>query len=188
MGDFAVIYMRGPDLDDTAKQMATSPTPWDIKWRHLTTGLHGQDFSNPDTLRIDTHKVLDTGDLPPNARRKLQPFAFFVPLATSTEPTIRADLEAVMQHRSDEYRASRSAIGVAEEKVFLEQTPVGPAIAVYWQAEDPKASLDKLLNSKDPFDTWFQKQFSANHAIPLSILSPIIGRNELIGDFPTRSR
>ncbi|MGH1491053.1 MAG: hypothetical protein ACRBK7_16940 [Acidimicrobiales bacterium] len=187
MGNFALIYMEGADLAETSRLMATSTEVWDIDWREMTTDLHGVDFNDETTLSFDTQLVLDTGDLSEEDKQATTPFNFFIPLAATESADIRAELEAVMAERGDEYRAARAAIGVAEEKVFLQNTVVGPGLVIYWEAVDPQASLEQLMAFENPYDVWFAAEFGDHHAIPTEILATIWAQNELIADFPARS-
>lgn len=186
MGSFALIYMEGPDLRETSQLMATSPQEWDIAWREMTTDLHGVDFDNPDELVFDVQLVLDTGNISEREKADTTPFNFFIPL----NPTNTADLEAkfdeIMTNRAEEYVAARQAIGVVEEKVFLQNTAVGPGLVIYWESIDPATSLQQLRTSEEPFDIWFAEQFVDNHGVPLNIMDGIWSQNALIADFPAR--
>jgi hypothetical protein len=184
MGDFAVIYMEGPDLDKTTQTMAKSPDTWDIAWRELTTGLHGADFNDPNALRIDEHLVLNTGDLTPDESVGLQPMNFMIPIKPEGAKDLKGRLDQIMTQKATEYRAARRGIGVAEEKVFLQNTAIGPALIVHWLAKDPKVSLSALADSKDPFDTWFFGEFSAQHLVDTAFLKSMLANNTLIADYP----
>jgi hypothetical protein len=185
MGDFAVIYMEGADLDNTTQVMATSPDDWDVKWRDMTTGLHGTDFNDPNELKIDVHLVLNTGDLTAAQKVGLQPLNFMIPLKDEAGArAMRQRLDEVMTAWGDEYRQSRANIGVAEERVFLEMTAVGPALVVYWEAKDPAASLRTLATSTAPFDVWFANEFYEQHLVDSGFLEQMLSKNVLIADYP----
>ena len=184
MGDFAVIYMEGADLDKTTEVMATSPDTWDVRWRDMTTGLHGADFNDPNALKIDVHLVLNTGDLTTAQKVGLKPLGFMIPLKEDGAREMKQRLDDVLATRGDEYRRSRTKLGIAEEKVFLEKTAVGPALVVYWEAKDPVACLQALATSTDPFDTWFTKEFYNQHLVDPGFLEGMIAKNTLIADYP----
>jgi hypothetical protein len=184
MGDFAVIYMEGPDLDKTTQTMAKSPDQWDIAWRELTTGLHGANFNDPNALRIDEHLVLNTGDLNAAESVGLQPMNFMIPIKPEGAKDLRRRLAQVMTEQPNEYRSARLAIGIDEEKVFLQNTAVGPALIVHWLAKDPAASLAALADSKDPFDLSFFGEFSAQHLVDTGFLKSMLAKNTLIADYP----
>jgi hypothetical protein len=186
MGDFAVIYMEGADLNKTTEVMATSPASWDVKWRDMTTGLHGADFSDPNALRIDVHLVLNTGDLNLEQKVGLKPLGFMIPLKEDGAREMRQRFEDVMASKGDDYRRSRAKLGIAEEKVFLEKTAIGPALVVYWEAKDPVASLQALTTSSDPFDTWFANEFYNQHLVDSGFLAGMFAKNVLIADYPHR--
>jgi hypothetical protein len=184
MGDFAIIYMEGADLNKTTEVMATSPDTWDVKWRDMTTGLHGADFNDPNALKIDAHLVLNTGDLTAAQKVGLKPLGFMIPLKEDGARDMRQRLDEVLATKGDEYRRSRTKLGIAEEKVFLEKTAIGPALVVYWEAIDPVASLQALAASTDPFDTWFAKEFYNQHLVDSGFLAGMFAKNTLIADFP----
>lgn len=184
MGDFAIIYMEGADLNTTTELMATSPEPWDVKWRDMTTGLHGADFNDPNALKIDVHLVLNTGDLTATQKVGLKPFGFMIPLKEEGAREMKQRLDDVLATKGDEYRRSRNKLGIAEEKVFLEKTAIGPALVVYWEAQDPIASLQALTASTDPFDTWFANEFYNQHLVDAGFLAGMFAKNTLIADYP----
>jgi hypothetical protein len=41
------------------------------------------------------------------------------------------------------YEESRKKLGIREEKVWIQRTPIGHSIIVYWETEDPSVSLGR---------------------------------------------
>lgn len=186
MGNFALIYMEGPDLGATSERMATSPDAWDVDWREMTSSLHGADFNDADVLSFASQLVLDTGDLDANTKQTTTPFLFFMPLAQATAGSLQAELESLSPAKVEEHREARASIGVLEEKVFLQQTAVGPGLIIYWESLDPASSLNQLLSLDDPYDSWFQDGFAGYHGVPIEVMSEIWRQNALMADFPKR--
>lgn len=50
--------------------------------------------------------------------------------------------------------------------------------------DDPKASLERLAASTQPFDVWLRAQVEKLHLIGLAQIVAIASRNELIGEYP----
>ncbi len=54
------------------------------------------------------------------------------------------------------YEGSRRSLGITEEKVWLEQTPIGQMVVVYWETDDPQRALREMAESQDQFDSQFK--------------------------------
>lgn len=186
MGNFALIYMEGADLGETSKQMATSPDAWDVDWRQMTSGLHGADFNDEQALSFASKLVLNTGDLDDEAKKSTTPFLFFMPLAQPSAGALLNELESLSPEKLEQHRNARSNIGVLEEKIFLQETAVGPGLVIYWESLDPAASLDQLLSSEESYDIWLQENFASYHALPIDQIEGIWRQNALMADFPAR--
>ena len=63
---------------------------------------------------------------------------------------------------------------------------MGDAAVFYWRADDPKASLQRLATSTDPFDVWLREEAEQLHPISLTQLTEIASHNVLIGEYPQR--
>jgi hypothetical protein len=183
MGDFAVIHLTGPDVHAAFHAMSNSPDPWDVSWREMTTNLHGMDFNQGERVfpKVSFAYSMESGDT-----TGAQQFMFLAPLGKDGAARLQVLAPQLMGPRHDEYVRARSAIGIRREAVFLEHTAMGDAAVFYWLADDPKASLQKLASSTDPFDVWLRGEAEKTHPIALAQLGEIISRNELIGEYPHR--
>jgi hypothetical protein len=77
------------------------------------------------------------------------------------------------------YEASRKMLGISEEKVWLQRTPIGHSIIVYWETEDPQRTLREMANSQAEADKQFRQVIeNAAPAIELSKENPL--SNELL--------
>jgi LmbE family N-acetylglucosaminyl deacetylase len=70
----------------------------------------------------------------------------------------RAIFEEIQESRRSEYEASRRRLGIREEKVWFQSLPQGDMAVVYWEGDDPRASLQKFASSEDPFDDWLKER------------------------------
>jgi len=55
------------------------------------------------------------------------------------------------------YEESRQSLGITEEKVWLQKTPTGEVIVIYWETDNPQRTLREIANSQDQFDCQFRK-------------------------------
>jgi len=79
----------------------------------------------------------------------------------------------------EKYEASRKRRGISEEKVWIQRTPIGYAIVVYWETEDPQRALREIANSQDEFDKDFRRLIeTAAPAMDLGQKQPL--SNELL--------
>ena len=64
--------------------------------------------------------------------------AFALPILPGQEHVVRSIGEAVSGELREAYEESRKRLGISEEKVWIQRTPIGQAIIVYWETEDPQ--------------------------------------------------
>lgn len=98
-------------------------------------------------------------------------FAFALPILPGQEETVRSMGEAVSGSGElrEEYKASTRRLGISEEKVWVQRTPVGRTIVVYWETEDPQRTLREIADAQDQFDKDFRRLIeTAAPAIDLS--------------------
>jgi hypothetical protein len=74
--------------------------------------------------------------------------------------------------RRAEFVASRERIG-AQERTYLQQTPMGDLVIVTLEGDDPAKSFGEFVSGKDAFTTWFIEQARALHGIDLSVPMPM---------------
>ncbi len=106
-------------------------------------------------------------------------FAFALPILPGQEEIVRSIGEAVSGEMREEYEESRRRLGISEEKVWVQRTPIGQAIIVYWETEDPQRTLREMADSQDEFDKRFRQLIkTAALAIDLTKEQPL--SNELL--------
>jgi hypothetical protein len=114
-------------------------------------------------------------------------FAFALPVLPGQEEVVRRMGEAVSGpgETREEYKESRKRLGISEEKVWVQRTPIGQAIIVYWETEDPQRTLREIADSQDEFDKKFRQLIeTAAPAIDLTKTDPL--SNELLFEWPAR--
>jgi hypothetical protein len=107
--------------------------------------------------------------------------AFVLPILPGQEEVVRRMGEAVSEpgELREAYEESRKRLGINEEKVWVQRTPIGQSIIVYWETEDPQRILRQIANSQDEFDKRFRQLIgSAAPAIDLGKEEPL--SNELL--------
>jgi hypothetical protein len=102
--------------------------------------------------------------------------AFALPILPGQEHVVRSMGEAVSGSGDlrEAYEESRKRLGISEEKVWLQRTPIGQAVIVYWETEDPQRILREVATSQDEFDKRFRELIgSAAPAIDLGKEEPL---------------
>lgn len=100
--------------------------------------------------------------------------AFTLPILPGQEEIVRRMGEAVSGELRKEYEESRKRLGISEEKVWVQRTPIGQAMVVYWEMEDPQRTLREMANSQDEVDKKFRQVVeNAAPAIDFSKENPL---------------
>lgn len=108
-------------------------------------------------------------------------FAFALPILPGQEETVRNMGEAVSGtgESREKYEASRKKLGISEEKVWVQRTPIGHTLVVYWETKDPQRTLREIADSQDEFGKDFRRLIeTAAPAIDLGQKQPL--SNELL--------
>src|SRR5215203_3704204 len=101
-------------------------------------------------------------------------FAFALPILPGQEDAVKRMGEVVSGELRKEYEESRKRLGISEEKVWIQRTPIGQAMIVYWETEDPQRILREIADSQDEFDKRFRELIgSAAPAIDLGKEEPL---------------
>ena len=112
-------------------------------------------------------------------------FAFTLPVLPGQDGAVRSVREALSGsgELQEAYEASRESLGIREEKVWLQKTPVGQALVVYWETDDPQRTLRGLADSQDAMvDRFRDLVMSAAPALDLSGDLPVT--SELLFSWP----
>jgi hypothetical protein len=107
--------------------------------------------------------------------------AFALPVLPDQEDLVKSLGEAVSESGGlrEEYEESRKKLGIREEKVWVQRTPIGQSVIVYWETDDPQRTLREMANSQDEVDKRFRQVVeNAAPALDLSQENPL--SNELL--------
>ena len=111
--------------------------------------------------------------------------AFALPILPGQEDLVRQMGEDVSGDLREKYEESRKRLGIREEKVWMQRTPIGYSIIVYWETEDPQSTLREIASAQDEVDQRFRQLVeNAAPAIDFSKENPL--SNELLFELPTR--
>lgn len=113
--------------------------------------------------------------------------AFALPILPGQEEVIRRMSEMVSGSGEfrKAYEESRRNLGITEEKVWLQRTPIGQTMIVYWETEDPQRTLREMAASQDEFDMEFRRMIeTAAPALDLTKEQPL--SNELLFGWQAR--
>jgi hypothetical protein len=86
-------------------------------------------------------------------------FAFALPILPGQEEAVKRIGEAVSGSETlrEAYAESRKKLGISKEKVWVQRIPIGQALIVYWETEDPQRTLREMANSQEEFDKEFRQ-------------------------------
>ncbi len=82
--------------------------------------------------------------------------AVMFPILPNKREQLFAFARALTGERAQEYAASQQS--VTTETWYLQSTPMGDFLIVYFEAPDPAAVFASLAGSTDAFDAWFRQQ------------------------------
>jgi len=74
-------------------------------------------------------------------------------------------VRTLARQRLTEYEEARRRAGISKEMTWLQQTPEGDAVLVYWEAKNFEKTLEEFGNSQKPFDVWFRQMIRDIHGI-----------------------
>lgn len=108
-------------------------------------------------------------------------FAFVLPVLPGQGEIVRRMGESVSGSRPlrEAYEESRRSLGITEEKVWLQRTPIGEAVVVYWETENPQRELRQTAKSQDEFDAMF-RQVVETSAPAIDLTEEKLLSNELL--------
>ena len=113
--------------------------------------------------------------------------AFALPIMSGQEDQVRSWGEAISWSGGlrEEYEESRKRLGIREEKVWVQRTPIGASMIVYWETDDTQRTLREIAHSQDEIDKRFKQVLeTAAPALDLSQENPL--SNELLFEWYQR--
>ena len=95
--------------------------------------------------------------------------AFAFPILPGKTEAFKQFTRELSGPRKAEHAASRKRLGVKQETVFLQQTPMGDmAVVVSDGDKDFAQTSQAIAMSKDPFDVYFGKMVKEIHGVDVS--------------------
>lgn len=88
-------------------------------------------------------------------------FALTLPVLPGKTSQLKRFLEEVLGPRREKHEASRRSFGgsgLTKELAWLQQTPQGEVVIVYFEGEDPMRWFQEWITSQDPHDRWFLQE------------------------------
>lgn len=96
--------------------------------------------------------------------------AFFVPILPGKKEAALAFAHSLTNERRSEMDNAQTT--VTKESWFLQETPHGDFLIVYYVSPDPEKVHQALAASQEPFDVWFRAQVLEITGIDLSTPPP----------------
>ena len=72
--------------------------------------------------------------------------------------------------RYKEFETSEKRLKISKEALFLQRTPQGDSLMVYFEADDVEKAATDFARSQDSFDRWFKDQIKAITGIDINQL------------------
>lgn len=88
----------------------------------------------------------------------MQTFCAAFPILPGKTEAGKEFAKALMGPRRKEFEPALKREGTAKESWFLQKTPQGDFVLVYFEAENVQKSFEILAKSQDPFLRWFKDQ------------------------------
>jgi len=102
----------------------------------------------------------------------MQPFCGAFPVLPGKSEAAKEFANSVATTRRKEYEDSLKRQGITREAWFLQKTPQGDMIVVYFEAADVKKAFEAQAKSQTPFDRWFKEQVKAVTGVDMEQETP----------------
>jgi catechol 2,3-dioxygenase-like lactoylglutathione lyase family enzyme len=159
MGTFVIAYIEAEgSMEQVMGAMGASDLPIDRDFRAALADVHGMDPAaappGPPPEELGHYRDPDVKD----RRRGL---GFVAPIMPGTADRARAFAREALGARLAEHTASRRALGICQESIFLCSSPAGELICVYLEGDDPAEGNRRFAASQSEYDRWFKDQCHA---------------------------
>ena len=95
--------------------------------------------------------------------------AFAFPILPGKTDAFKKFTQELSGARKAEHAASRKRLGVKQETVFLQPTPMGDMAVVVTDGDKSFAQTSQAIAmSKDPFDVWFARMVKEIHGVDVT--------------------
>lgn len=102
-------------------------------------------------------------------------FAIAVPIQPGKTQALRDFVADIDGPRRAEEEAFHREFGTKREAMWLQSTPQGDLVVIYWEGEDAESYNDaffKLVASDDPFGAWLRDRFADIYGLDASAGPP----------------
>jgi hypothetical protein len=152
-GSVVVAYVEAErPFNDVWAKYLTSGLKFDAWFLEELAFVHGLDLYDASALPAEPAQLVAYAA--PGARAN--GLAFCVPLLRGKRDAALWFADEIQTARAEDMRASRSALGIVRENVYLVETPAGETITAYFETHDPAAANRAFAASTEPFDLWFK--------------------------------
>ena len=159
MGDAVIAYVEADkDFAAGAEALATSDVPADLRFREAIQETHGVDLNDQSTAPPPPELAADWVD--PDVKDRRTGLAFLGPLKPGQTDAFRNFIREALHIRTDEQTASRRALGITHETVFINASPMGDMAVIYLEGSDPAEGNRRFAASQSPYDRWFKNEVS----------------------------
>lgn len=97
----------------------------------------------------------------------MKPFGAAFPVLPGKTEAGKEFAKACMGPKRTDFAEALKRRGTTKESWFLQKTPQGDMVIVYFEAEDLEKSFEVLAKSKAPFDVWFKQQVKSFTGVDL---------------------
>lgn len=80
------------------------------------------------------------------------------PILPGRTEACRRFVQEMCDGRGDAYAASRTALGIDEERIWIHETATAGTVIILLETASPDDVLQALATSQRPFDCWFRQE------------------------------
>jgi hypothetical protein len=80
------------------------------------------------------------------------------PILPGRTEACRRFVQEMCDGRGDAYAASRTALGIDEERIWIHETATAGTVIILMETAAPDDVLQALATSQRPFDCWFRQE------------------------------
>jgi hypothetical protein len=161
LGTFMVAYVESDrPFGVTAAEVSQSELEAEQELAAAMSEITGFDASTPGE---PSELLADWVDDAVTDRK--QGLAFFAPIRPGAAEAGRQFVKEAYVDRRSELAASRRKLGIIQETVTLNHTPIGDVVCVYIEGDDPVDGNRRFAESRSEYDVWF-KDRAARIVVP----------------------
>lgn len=101
----------------------------------------------------------------------MKPMGMMFPVLPGKTEKVLELASQLTNERAEEYDRAQATVQV--EDWFLQRTPMGDFVIVYFESEDPMGVFTGLVTSEEPFDIWFRNQLLEITGMEMSSVTAI---------------